>query len=368
MQQLSPASSSFPPIHVSEIRFNNKPYWGLQFGYNLSISQKLKTNCNSFWNGRSKSWLLSPTEDNANYLVSTFGLSLPPYRLPPERSTLEADLKLFQEYMEIKRMSHNTMRNYLNAAKLFLVEMGSKPLAEITNPDVDRYFYEQFIKRKTSVSYQKMHINALKNLFENVLHGRLRLGDIIVPKNDKALPTVLSMSEVSQLLLACTNRKHRAMLMLTYCCGLRSGELLGLEPRHIDSKRKILIIEMAKGRKDRMVPLPDKMLDILREHWRETRPQKFLFEGETPGKPYHARSYQQVFKHALLKSGINKRGATLHSLRHSFATHHLEKGTDLRYIQELLGHSNSKTTEIYTHVSATKLSTLRSPFEDLDFK
>jgi integrase/recombinase XerD len=365
MKQLSTTSPASPQIIVVEIRFKNKPYWGLQFGYNLSISQELKTNCNSFWNGRSKSWLLSPTEDNANYLVSTFGLSLPPYRLPPERSTLEEDLTLFQEYMEIKRMSNNTMRNYLNAAKLFLVEMGSKPLAGITNADLDRYFHNQFIQRKTSVSYQKMHINALKSLFDNVLDGRLHLGDIVVPKNDKKLPTVLSMTEVSQLLMACSNRKHRTMLMLTYCCGLRSGELLRLEPRHIDSSRKILLIEMAKGRKDRMVPLPDKMLDTLREHWRETKPKKYLFEGDTPGKNYHERSFQLVFKKALERSRINKPNATLHSLRHSFATHHLEKGTDLRYIQELLGHSSSKTTEIYTHVSATKLAALRSPFEDL---
>jgi integrase/recombinase XerD len=366
MKLLSTSSLRLPQITVKEVRFKNKRYWGLQFGYDLTISQKLKTHCNSFWSGRDRSWLLLPTEENADYLASTFEISLPSYRLPPERLTLEEDLHLFREYMEIKRMSINTRRNYLNAAKIFLLEMGNKPLEAITNADVDRYFHAQFIQRKTSVSYQKMHINALKNLFENVLGGRLRLGDVIVPKNDKKLPTVLSMQEVSHLLRACTNRKHRTMLMLTYCCGLRSGELLGLEPRHIDSTRKILIIEMAKGRKDRMVPLPDTMLALLREHWREARPKRYLFEGETPGKRYHERSFQQVFKQALIRSGINKKGATLHSLRHSFATHHLEKGTDLRYIQELLGHSSSKTTEIYTHVSATKLATLRSPFEDLD--
>lgn len=365
MKQPITSTPLLPEIHVSELRINHKPYWGLQFGYNLSIAQKLKTRCNSIWSGRAKAWLIAPTEENATYLISTFGLHLPPYRLPEPRPSLTAELKVFSDYMEIKRMSENTRRNYLNAAKLFLIEMGSKPMSAITNADVDHYFHTQIIQRKKSVSYQKMHINALKSLFDNVMDGRLKLGDLIVPKNDKKLPTILSMAEVSQLLLACINRKHRTMLMLTYCCGLRSGELLNLEPRHIDSTRKILIVEMAKGRKDRMVPLPDSMLEILREYWREHRPKKYLFEGETPGKRYHERSYQQVFKQALKRSGINKGGATLHSLRHSFATHHLEKGTDLRYIQELLGHSSSKTTEIYTHVSATKLGALRSPFEDL---
>ncbi|MFM9986712.1 MAG: tyrosine-type recombinase/integrase [Flavobacteriales bacterium] len=365
MSKITPTPGDAAHIEVREMRIKNKDLWALRFKFNLVISDKLKKHCQAIWNGKERSWLVSPTEANAQYLSSEFGLVLPSYRQPPERLTLEEDLRLFRHYMDIKRLSEHTKRNYLHSAGLFLKEMGNKSLTEITNEDVNQFFHEQFIRRKTSISYQKMHINALKNMFENVLNGRLHLGKLIVPKSDKKLPVVLSKEEVSSLLLACVNRKHRAMLMLTYCCGLRSGELLQLEPRHIDSSRKILIIEMAKGRKDRMVPLPDKMLDQLREYWKENKPLKYLFEGEEPGKPYHARSFQQVFKRALERSGINKPNATLHSLRHSFATHHLEKGTDLRYIQELLGHASSKTTEIYTHVSATKLAALRSPFEDL---
>lgn len=366
MSKITPTPGDAIPIHVREIRYKNSIYWALQFGYQFAISQKLKEHCQAFWNKHEKAWLVVPTDSNANYLAHEFGLKLPEYRQPPERITLEFELTAFRQYMEVKHLSNHTIRNYIQAVSFFLREMGNTPLHEITNEDVDRYFHRQFIERKNSISYQKTHINAIKNFFENVLDGRLLPQKLIVPKDDKKLPIVLSKEEVTSLFRACHNRKHRIMLMLAYCCGLRSGEVLRLEPRHIDSSRKVLLIEMAKGRKDRMVPLPDTMLEQLREYWKEYKPQRYLFEGETAGKPYHERSFQQIFKQALKRSGINKPKATLHSLRHSFATHHLEKGTDLRYIQELLGHSSSKTTEIYTHVSVTKLAALRSPFEDLN--
>lgn len=366
MSKITPTPGDAIAIHVREIRHNNSIHWALQFRYEYAISQKLKKHCQAFWNKKEKAWLVVPTETNASYLAQAFNLKLPEYRQPHQRHTLDSELMSFRHYMEIKHLSKNTIRNYLQAVSFFLREMGNTPLDEISNEDVDRYFHRQFIDRKNSISYQKMHINAIKNFFENILGGRLLPEKLIVPKDDKKLPIVLSKEEVTMLFRACHNRKHRIMLMLAYCCGLRSGEVLSLKPTHIDSSRKVLLIAMAKGRKDRMVPLPDTMLEQLREYWKEYRPQNYLFEGETPGKPYHERSFQQVFKQALNRSGINKPKATLHSLRHSFATHHLEKGTDLRYIQELLGHSSSKTTEIYTHVSATKLAALRSPFEDLN--
>jgi integrase/recombinase XerD len=366
MSKITSSPSDAIKIEVSEIRYQHQFHWGIRFGYNYAISHKLKTHCGAIWNGKLKAWLVSPTEAHAVYLTNEFKLVLPAYRRPADRPSLASELLQFRHYMEVKRLSANTIKNYLHAAKLFLSEMGDIPLVAITNEAIDHFFHSQIVVRENSIAYQKMHINAIKCLFENVLNGKMIPKKIIVPKNDKRLPVVLSKEEVTHLIKSIHNRKHRIMITLVYCCGLRSGELLRLEPRHIDGTRKLLHIEMSKGRKDRMVPLPDSMLEMLRTYWSEYRPQKFLFEGEIPGKRYHERSLQQVFKAALKKSEINKPKATLHSLRHSFATHHLEKGTDLRYIQELLGHSSSKTTEIYTHVSATKLVALRSPFEDLD--
>ncbi|KFC60290.1 tyrosine-type recombinase/integrase [Flavobacterium gilvum] len=154
------------------------------------------------------------------------------------------------------------------------------------------------------------------------------------------------------------------MLSLIYSCGLRCGELLALRPIHIDSKRNIVLLKNSKGKKDRIATLSPKILEMLREYYILFKPTTYLFEGQTKGQPYDNRSLQQVLKQALKKTGI-KKTATLHWLRHSYATHLLESGTDLRYIQELLGHNSSKTTEIYTHVSTKSIQQIKSPFDDL---
>ena len=184
------------------------------------------------------------------------------------------------------------------------------------------------------------------------------------PKREKLLPNVLSKEEVKQILDAHSNLKHKAMLSLIYSCGLRCGELLSMRPVHIDSKRGIVIIKQAKGKKDRIVPLSPKILEMLRQYFQDFQPQSYLFEGQEKGNPYDERSLQLVLKQALVKVKITK-PVTLHWLRHSYATHLLESGTDLRYIQELLGHKSSKTTEIYTHVSTKNLQKIISPFDTL---
>ena len=154
------------------------------------------------------------------------------------------------------------------------------------------------------------------------------------------------------------------MLSLIYSCGLRCGELLALQPVHIDFKRNIVLLKNAKGKKDRIVPLSPKILEMVREYYKVFKPTTYLFEGQIKGKPYDDRSLQQVLKQAIQKSGIRK-PVTLHWLRHSYATHLLESGTDLRYIQELLGHNSNKTTEIYTHVSTKSIQQIKSSFDDL---
>ena len=154
------------------------------------------------------------------------------------------------------------------------------------------------------------------------------------------------------------------MLSLIYSCGLRCGELLALQPHHIDSKRNIVLLKNSKGKKDRIVPLSPKILELLRTYYKIYKPKTYLFEGQEVGSSYSSKSLQSVLKQALQKSGI-KKPVTLHWLRHSYATHLLENGTDLRYIQELLGHNSSKTTEIYTHVSTKNIQQIKSPFDDL---
>ena len=207
-------------------------------------------------------------------------------------------------------------------------------------------------------------VNALKLFLSVVQNKSINVELIHRPKREKLLPNVLSKQEVKLILSASNNIKHRAMLSLIYSCGLRCGELLNLKPQHIDSKRGLIIIKQAKGRKDRIVPLSNKILEVLREYYKTAKPQNWLFEGQTIGNKYDERSLQSVLKQSVSKAGI-KKPVTLHWLRHSYATHLLENGTDLRYIQEILGHSSSRTTEIYTHVSNNAIQKIVSPFDTL---
>ncbi len=248
--------------------------------------------------------------------------------------------------------------------KSFLVFYRDKSVAEISNDDVIVYNNDYIFRKNLSPSYQNQIVNAIKLFFQTIRETKIIVDKVHRPKRTKVLPNVLSKEEVKLILNAHSNLKHKMMLSLIYSCGLRCGELLALQPVHIDSKRKIVLLKNAKGKKDRIAPLSLKILEMLREYYTLFKPEKYLFEGQIKGEPYNDRSLQQVLKQALKKTKITK-PVTLHWLRHSYATHLLESGTDLRYIQELLGHSSSKTTEIYTHVSTKSLEQIKSPFDDL---
>lgn len=207
-------------------------------------------------------------------------------------------------------------------------------------------------------------VNAIKLFFSEIENTSLNIDVIHRPKRPKTLPNVLSKEEIKSILETPKNIKHKAMLSLIYSCGLRCGELLKLKPEHIDSKRNILIIKSAKGNKDRITPLSTRIIELLREYYKAYRPEIYLFEGAIKGNPYDERSLQNVLKQSVQKTSI-KKPVTLHWLRHSYATHLLENGTDLRYIQEILGHKSSKTTEIYTHVSTKSIQKIISPYDSL---
>ncbi|RZL22016.1 MAG: integrase, partial [Pedobacter sp.] len=264
-----------------------------------------------------------------------------------------------------KRYAENTIKTYTEALRSFLVFYNTKPIQEIENKDVITYNIDFILKKKLSASYQNQIVNAIKLFFKTVENKVMNEALIHRPKKEKLLPNVLSKEEIGKLLNAHVNVKHRTMLSLIYSCGLRRSELLKLQPLDIDAKRKVIVIRSSKGKKDRIVPLSDKTLIMLRVYYLAYRPKKFLFEGQKECEPYDERSLASVLKQALAKTNI-KKPVTLHWLRHSYATHLLEAGTDLRYIQEILGHSSSKTTEIYTHVSIKSLQNIKSPFDDLN--
>ena len=279
-----------------------------------------------------------------------------------EEGSLE--LEKFKNWMQSKRYSINTVKTYGDALKSFLIFFNSKAIIEITNQDVIEYNNGYILKNNLSSSYQNQIVNAIKLYFKTIQEKSIEIDKIHRPKRGKVLPNVLSKEEVKLILNAHRNIKHKTMLSLIYSCGLRCGELLALQPHHIDSKRNLVLLKNSKGKKDRIAPLSPKILEMLREYYKAYKPTKYLFEGQTIGMPYDSRSLQMILKQALHKTGITK-PVTLHWLRHSYATHLLESGTDLRYIQELLGHSSSKTTEIYTHVSTKNLQQITSPFDYL---
>jgi integrase/recombinase XerD len=266
--------------------------------------------------------------------------------------------------LQSKRYSESTIGTYADALSTFLRFYANKVFSEIDNADVIKFNNDYILQNKFSSSYQNQVVNAIKLFFRTIENKVMETEKVHRPRTEKLLPNVLSKEEIKAILNAPSNIKHKAMLSLIYSCGLRRSELLNLKLTDIDSKRGLVIIRQAKGRKDRIAPLSEKILKLLRDYYNAHKPNVWLFEGQDKKSQYDERSLANVLKQALEKSGISK-PVSLHWLRHSYATHLLENGTDLRYIQEILGHSSSRTTEIYTHVSNHNIQRITSPFDNL---
>jgi integrase/recombinase XerD len=280
-----------------------------------------------------------------------------------EEETVKA-IDYFKLWMEQKRYSPQTIKNYLGQLIQFLTYMQPKNFKELTVEDVERYNHEVIVKNGLSVSFQSAMVGVVKLFYAQTQGVKMNLNQLKRPFTEHRLPEVLSKEEVQRIISATNNIKHKALLSLTYACGLRRGEVINLRLTDLDKQRKLIRIVQAKGKKDRYVGFGTKLRDLLVEYYKEHKPKVYLFEGQY-GQKYGESSAAQVLKQAVKKVGIKKE-VTLHTLRHSFATHLLEAGTDIRYIQELLGHNNPKTTMIYTHVSSKKISEISSPFDDLE--
>ena len=271
----------------------------------------------------------------------------------------------YLELLEQKRYSPSTIKTYRAYFSDFMEYHKGRNIDRLKVADINRYILYLVNEKKISVSQQNMRINAIKFYYEQVKGGqRQYYGGITRAKEYKSLPEVLSRNEVARILACLSNRKHRCMISLIYSAGLRRSELLNLTPKDIISERMLVRI-MGKGRKCRYSLLSEKLLKDLREYFKEYRPQKWLFEGETPGEQYSASALVKILKEAASRAGIKHR-VHVHMLRHSFATHLLEQGTDLRTIQELLGHNDIKTTSIYLHVTSAHKSSIPNPLDSLD--
>lgn len=275
-------------------------------------------------------------------------------------------LPKMEEYLKLKSYSSSTLRTYLQEITHLLIMLKNIPADELKPEHLKRYLV--YCNEKLLLKENTLHsrINALKFYYEQVLHREKFFWEIPRPKKQLILPKVLAEDEVARLFNALSNLKHKAMLFTAYSAGLRVSEISALKLNHIDSGRMQIRIENAKGKKDRYVNLSPVLLDILRAYFRnyKPKPKVYLFESEQTGEAYPTRTIQRIFYLAKEKARISK-NVGIHSLRHSFATHMLEKGIDIRYIKDLLGHFSIKTTERYLHVTKEKLINIISPLDDL---
>ena len=373
-------------ITIEHALHNSRMKLFLKFDYDRETIELVKKMADAKWSHTHKCWYMSYYNGAISHIKNNLGSNgitlkmlneyddvikpkpidskKPSDALPDLDKVQKEKIKKFKLWMQSKRYSENTIGTYLDSIQTFLRYYAIKNLSEINNEDLINFNIEYIIANNYSASYQNQIVNAVKLFFRSIENKQLQPELIHRPKTQKQLPNVLSKEEIKLILNAHGNIKHKAMLSLIYSCGLRRSELLNLTLNDIDSKRGLVIIRQAKGRKDRMAPLSEKILSLLRDYYIAYKPTKWLFEGQSGKRQYDERSLASVLIQALRKSKITK-PVTLHWLRHSYATHLLENGTDLRYIQEILGHSSSRTTEIYTHVSNKSLQKIVSPFDSL---
>lgn len=269
-----------------------------------------------------------------------------------------------RDYLNERRYSPNTLDSYLSMLELFFGYYNDRDPLSLTKKDITLFFNEYVLRLGYSASYQNQMISAIKTYF--TLCGKARVNPDLLerPRRSRALPKVFSKDEVMKIFSATRNGKHKLILWLIYSCGLRRSEVINLRLTDLDAERGLMHIREGKGKVDRIVPVPAKVWEKIKGYVASYRPRVYLFEGQGGGK-YSVESVYNVFKQSLRRAGI-KKDVGVHSLRHSYATHLHENGLDIRYIQELLGHKSSRTTEIYTHVSRRDLFAVRSPIEDID--
>ena len=370
MMMTSPENNE-TAVTASLAEYNGRTMIRLEFQFDTSIIAQIKTIRGRVWSAISKRWYVPDTRENRQ----RFGLS--DFDQP---STVAEDIALTSSQQEVcqslldkvivkiilKSYSQQTSKSYSSHLKKFLTVISKlKDPREVTQSDIEQYLLERQKCYAYSESDTNSHINAIKFLYEQVLGRDRMLFYLPRPEKPLQLPKVLGEHELEKLFRAVPNLKHKTILLTAFSCGLRVSEVTTLRMRDLDRERMQVFIERSKGKKDRYVNLSPVLADVLDKYIAMYKPTLYLFEGQEKGKPYSSRSAQAIFNRAVKDAGIHKK-VTFHSLRHSYATHLLEKGIDIKYIKELLGHFDIKTTERYLHVAKDKLVHIKSPLDYLD--
>lgn len=380
--------SDTPTIQYQPGTHRGQPVIWLPFAYNAAFTAQIKKLPGAKWSQGQKCWYVPDTEGYR----AQFGLAAqstavakldcssspkPAAAQPRKVQTVKANatqqykinghvLPAMKQQLVLKAYSPSTITTYINEMGAFLATIKNTAADGFTVERLKDYLHYCLETLKLSENTLHSRINALKFYYEQVLGREKFFWEVPRPKKPQQLPKLLNEDELGRLFNALSNKKHKAMLFTAYSAGLRVSEIVSLKLSDIDSKRMQIFVGRAKGKKDRYVNLSPVLLDILRKYLTEykPRPKEYLFESEQTHTSYPTRTVQQVFANAKQKAGIKKE-VGIHSLRHSFATHLLDKGTDIRYIKDLLGHFAIKTTERYLHVSKQRLVNIVSPLDDL---
>ncbi|WP_242132914.1 site-specific tyrosine recombinase/integron integrase [Aestuariivivens marinum] len=369
-------------ITLKHLLVDNTKCIGLQFYANNALNILVKELDNVLWSDEFNMYYLPNSKHNldsiynlfrgvawidsqyffqytrSKQLSETFDVSW--FRKRKRNSNFRFCPESYLQKLELKKYSNNTVKSYVKCFEDFINHYHDKTIDNLNEKDI-RAYLQFLIQTNRSKSYINQSINSIKFYYEIVLGMPNRFYNIERPRKDKKLPFVLAKDEVIQLIENTNNLKHRCIVSLLYSAGLRRSELLNLKISDIDSSRMLIRVQEAKGNKDRYSLLSNTALKDLRAYYKKWKPKVYLFESPNGGK-YSPNSVAKIVSNTAAKVGINK-PVTPHTLRHSFATHLLENGTDLRYIQLLLGHSSTKTTEIYTHVAKSSFNSIKNPLD-----
>ncbi len=338
----------------------------IYFDYEKTLVERVKKLIGVRWSQSKKAWYVIDNE----YYRDKFKLSHKTILETIPSKIGKVNEPAYQRYIEtlqLKAYSPNTISTYRNEFAQLLYTIKQHNVNDLTPERIRSYFLYCINTLKLSENTIHSRINAVKFYFEQVLHREQMFISVPRPKRPLKLPNVLAISQVEKLFAQLENIKHKTMLYLTYSAGLRVSEVVNLRVNDIHSARMVINIKGAKGKKDRTVVLSDGILELLRKYYTVYKPQKWLFEGQYEGSQYSTSSLQQIFHRAKNAAKIAQ-PVTFHSLRHSYATHLHECGTDIKLIQELLGHNDINTTLRYTHVSHRTLEKIKSPFDSLNLK
>lgn len=337
------------------------------FAFDKELIALVKKQTGVRWSQTLKCWYFSKADFNLNTFYKNFeGSAFIDYSQLKQQSDLikKTTIKIPKEYLEqlvLKRYSQNTVKTYCSCFQKFITHFMGRDIECLSKEDIKTFLLYLVQEKKISPSTQNQYINAIKFYYEKVLKQPRMAYVLERPNRAKKLPKVLTEQEVLMILKNTPNIKHKTILSLLYSAGLRVGELIGLRVQDVVWDKNYLFVRGGKGKKDRITLLSEHVAFLLRKYLQKYKPNYWVIENHER-KQYSSSSVRAILKNSTKKAALRKR-VNPHMLRHSFATHLLEKGTDLRYIQELLGHGSSKTTEIYTHVSKKSLANIKNPLD-----